>query len=145
MLADPYVFSRPRAEQGQLAQASRGVRTSATSRMFAGSLLGCLSVHQHSHSTRHARKDVVWQQRFSVLPSLRAHAFQQEQHSRKRQYRNSRSAKLRCRGESQNGNGSNGSSNASKSCFWQQLKQLPEQHPRKATQDCGLFPLRLLV
>lgn len=84
--------------------------------MFIGAVAGCLPVHRHPQVAWHTDRSVVWQQRFTVLPSLRTHAIRQQQSGRNRPSKAAQSAKLTCRSESQNGNG-NGSNGTSELSF----------------------------
>lgn len=96
---------------------------SDASDMFAGAISGCLPFHRHLHTTSYSHRDVVWQHRLTVLPSLRTHALRQQQCAGRLQCRPSRSAKLRCHNESQNGNG-NGNGNGSNGTS--EVKHLPQ-------------------
>ena len=73
--------------------------------MFAGALAGCLPLHKHSHLTSQTPRDFTFQQRFTVLPSLRTHAGRQHCASQKDRRRSGRSRNLRCRNQQSNNNG----------------------------------------
>ena len=73
--------------------------------MFAGALAGCLPLHKHSHLTSQTPRDITFQQRFTVLPSLRTHAGRQHCANQKDRRRSGRSRNLRCRNQQSNNNG----------------------------------------
>ncbi|DBA65911.1 TPA: hypothetical protein ACH3X2_002936 [Trebouxia sp. C0005] len=74
--------------------------------MSVGAMAGCLPMHRHTHAGCQLLRDCTWQQRFTVLPSLRTHASKHLRASHKGQCKSSRAQHLRCRSESHNGNGS---------------------------------------
>ena len=74
--------------------------------MSIGAMAGFLPTHRHSHAGCQLLRDCTWQQRFTVLPSLRTHASKHLRTSHKSQCKSSRAQRLRCRSESHNGNGS---------------------------------------
>lgn len=74
--------------------------------MSVGAMAGFVPMHRHSHAGCQLLRHCTWQQRFTVLPSLRTHASKHLRTSHKSQCKSSRAQRLRCRSESHNGNGS---------------------------------------
>ena len=74
--------------------------------MSVGAMAEFLPTHRHSHAGCQLLRDCTWQQRFTVLPSLRTHASKHLRATHNNQCKSSRAQRLRCRGESHNGNGS---------------------------------------